>query len=71
MGGLTFDCHPRFDERTHKVLTALSQATGEPINKIAGDWLNARAEEEAHKAKKIVACLLTCEGRGGTRGDAP
>jgi hypothetical protein len=56
-------------DREHKVLTAVSQATGRDMGEIVRDLIRSWAEEEIHRATTVTQILRSCEGSSGTAGD--
>lgn len=62
------DVRTRVNDRAHKVLTAVSQASGRDIAEILRGLIEDFVQDEVHRAESITAVLRDDKGRTGTRG---
>lgn len=65
----TFDIRSKVAEREHKVLTAVSQATGRDIAEIVRELIVTWSDSEILRAKTVAALLRGCEGIDGNGRD--
>ena len=68
MGDNSNDVRTRVSDREHKVLTAVSQASGRDIADIVRGLIVDFVQAEIHRAESITAILRADKGREGTRG---
>lgn len=72
MGDYINDVRTRVSDREHKVLTAVSQASGRDISDIVRGLIVDFVQAEIHRAESIAAVLRDEKGRSGTRcGNGP
>lgn len=62
------DIRTRVNDRCHKVLTAVSQSSGDDIAAIVRGLIERFVEREIHRATSIANVLREDKGSTGTRG---
>jgi hypothetical protein len=60
------DVRSKVTERDHKVLTAVSQATGREISDLVRELICEWASAEVHRARSVTAILHGSEGLVGS-----
>jgi hypothetical protein len=63
------DVRSKVSERDHKVLTAVSQATGREISDLVRELISEWASAEVHRAKSVTSILRGSEGHSGSLGE--